>query len=590
MSADRRATVLLGRPGELRDRLEAALREAGADIALIVDPSTGDAAEVQARSPRNVVVLMEPGVEEALDARFDALFDDPGIELLFEEASVLASRQGWDLARWGRHLSAKLRGSQDVLPEGHGDDAGFVAPLPRDALKPKSEHAAPSETTATATAEEHPSAVPEASVHMLLEEAPAQPEHATTQASEAVETLAVEHQDFVEAPIEIVEMGAPPVIESTDIPVIPLEGMTEAPAQSFQAPGLEGHDWAPTHDVGNASAPAVDFANDGLDYLEPVKRVPHGGGEHHVEAFDPSMFMDAAHNLPDAEAIPLEPLEPIDDIAHSHGDVIALEPASATDAQPLKLASAASMDAPDMTAAPLHETWSLVDHDDASVAAPTPQLPPVASSASRLDGMSMVDDGTIGLEVAESGGTTSNLSITGTRGAVLIVAGVGGPDPLRALLGQLQDDFPRPILIQQHLDAGNYDRLARQMERATRLKVKLATAGMVMEDNTVYVLPTSVGLEDGPDGPAFVDMPQVRGFADVTSRLDPADSALLVLSGAPTDFIEEALRFKVAGAWVAAQAEHGCFDHAVPALVVARGAEIAEPLALAQKLNARWHA
>lgn len=583
MSADRHATVLLGRPGELRDRLEAALREAGADIALVVDPVQGDAAQVQAQSPRNVVVLMEPGVEEALDARFDALFDDPGIELLFEEASVLASRQGWDLARWGRHLSAKLRGSHDVLPEGHGDDAGFVAPLPRDALKPKAEQLEPEpeperpepiEATVMSVPEEQHAPMPEASVHMLLDDAPAQPEHeAATQASEAAETLVVEHQDFVEAPIEIV-------------------GMTEVPAQPEQAPGLEGHDWAPVHSEEKApAAAAVDFANDGLDYLEPVKRIPHGGGEHHVEAFDPSMFMDAAHHLPDAEAIPLEPLEaldPVDDIAHPHGDVIALEPTPSTDAQPLKLASAASMDAPDMKAAPLHETWSLIDHDDAP-AAPPPATP-MAGSASRLDGMSMVDDGTIGLEVAESGGPASTLSITGTRGAVLIVAGVGGPDPLRALLGQLQDDFPRPILIQQHLDAGNYDRLARQMERATRLKVQLAAPGMAMEDNTVYVLPTSVGLEEGAGGLAFVDMPQVRGFADVTSRLDPADSALLVLSGAPTDFIEEALRFKVAGAWVATQAEHGCFDHAVPAIVAARGAEIAEPLVLAQKLNARWHA
>ena len=512
MNTDRRATVLLGRPGELRDRLETALREAGADIAAVVDPMDGDIAQVQASMPRNVVVLMEPGVEEALDARFDALFDDPAIELLFEEASVLASRQGWDLARWGRHLSAKLHGSQDVLPEGYGDDAGFVAPLPRDALKPKTEQPSP---------------------------------------------VAID---------------------------------TSSP--SLQAPGLEDQHWAPVPSADNTPEPAVDFANDGLDYIEPVKKVPRGGGDHQFGAFDPSTFLDAAYQLPDATPIVLESpdlLEPLDEIAHPPADVIVLEqvPSPTTDAQPLVLASAASMDAPDMTEAPIHETWSLVDHD---ASAPALQLPPGAGTASGLDGMSMVDDGTIGLEVAESAGTVSSLSIIGTRGAVLIVAGVGGPDPLRALLGQLQDDFPRPILIQQHLDAGNYDRLARQMERATRLKVKLAAGGMAMEDNTVYILPNSLGLEESASGLAFVDMPRVRGFADVTSRLDPADSALLVLSGAPTDFIEEALRFKVAGAWVATQAEHGCFDHAVPAIVAARGAEIAEPLALAQKLNARWHA
>lgn len=539
MNTDRRTTVVLGRPGELRDRLEAALREAGADITLVLEPASGDGAQVKAAAPRNVVVLMEPGVDELLDTRYDALFDDPGIELLFEEASVLASRQGWDLARWGRHLSAKLRGSHDVLPAGHGDDAGFVAPLPRDALKPK--------------AEQPPSV--------------GQPQDS--------------------AAGEPAGESAPAPAESVGIPAIELEDAIETSAPLQQAPGLEAASWSPAH-AEVASEPAIDFANDGLDYLEPVKRIPHGGGEHHVDAFDPAAFLDAAHQLPDAEPIPLEPLEPIDDVAHPHVEVIALDavPGSA-DAQPLALASAASMDAPDMAEPPLHETWSLLDPDD--VPAPSPQLPPASSPASRLDGMSMIDDGTIGLEVADSG-AASSLSIAGTRGAVLIVAGVGGPDPLRALLGQLQQDFPRPILIQQHLDAGNYDRLARQMERATRLPVKLAAAGMAVEDNTVYVLPTSLGLEEGASGLAFVDAPNVRGFADVTSRLDPADSALLVLSGAPTDFIEEALRFKVAGAWVAAQAEHGCFDHAVPALVAARGAEIAEPLALAQKLNARWHA
>ncbi len=563
MSTDRATTVLLGRPGELRERLEAALREAGADIALVLDPADGNAAQVQALSPRNVVVLVEPGVDETLDAHYDALFEDSGIELLFEEASVLASRQGWDLARWGRHLSAKLRGSHDVLPKGHGDDAGFVAPLPRDALKPRPESSADAPAVASPT-----------------EPAPAM--------DVSPEEAATEHAAIVE-PLDVVDTTPIPAETSLDIPAIELEETLDIATPAPQAPGLEGHSWTSTPEDHDAQAPVIDFANDGLDYLEPVKRVPRGGGEHDVGAFDPTVFMDAAHHLPDADAIPLEPLEPMNDAGHPRDDLIALEPvpSSTGESQPLALASAASMDAPDMKDAPLHESWSLVDHDVEP--APTPQLPPTASPAARLDGMSMVDDGTIGLEAADNS-APSTMAIAGTRGAVLIVAGVGGPDPLRALLGQLQEDFPRPILIQQHLDAGNYDRLARQMERATRLKVKLATAGMVVEDNIVYVLPISLGLEEGSGGLAFVDLPQVRGFADVTSRLDPADSALLVLSGAPTDFIEEALRFKVAGAWVAAQAEHGCFDHAVPALVAARGAEIAEPLALAQKLNARWHA
>src|SRR5690606_31697527 len=37
---------------------------------------------------------------------------------------VAAKREGWDAARWVRHLAAKLGGHQDVLPPGAGSDDG----------------------------------------------------------------------------------------------------------------------------------------------------------------------------------------------------------------------------------------------------------------------------------------------------------------------------------------------------------------------------------------------------------------------------------------------------------------------------------
>ena len=132
-SADNVVTVLLAAPCDARDALRTAL-EATKQALVEVDPLTSDAASVLKHAPTNVVVLLDGNTEDALD-KFDSVLADPSIRLLFEEASVVTSRQGWDSARWSRHLAAKLIGSDDVLPQGVGDDQGFVAPKPRDAVR-----------------------------------------------------------------------------------------------------------------------------------------------------------------------------------------------------------------------------------------------------------------------------------------------------------------------------------------------------------------------------------------------------------------------------------------------------------------------
>ena len=62
-------------------------------------------------------------------------------------------------------------------------------------------------------------------------------------------------------------------------------------------------------------------------------------------------------------------------------------------------------------------------------------------------------------------------------GAVLVLAGIGGPDAVRQLLGALPAGFPRPVLVQQRLDGGRYDRLVAQMQRATHAAGEAGRAG-----------------------------------------------------------------------------------------------------------------
>jgi len=109
--------ALLARPGTACDRLQAALLEAGAEIVHVADPNECDARSVADAGAQAVLVALEPSVEDALE-RFDAMLSDPAMIVIFDEAELAAKREGWDAARWVRHLAAKLHRHDDVLPPG----------------------------------------------------------------------------------------------------------------------------------------------------------------------------------------------------------------------------------------------------------------------------------------------------------------------------------------------------------------------------------------------------------------------------------------------------------------------------------------
>ena len=129
-----RRVVLLARAGGARDRSEIALRDAGTTMAGAFDPGSATLDEVQATGPGAVLVLLEAALEHELD-RFAPLLHDDRLVVVYEDADVAARREGWDTARWARHLRAKLQGHDEVLPR-VGDppdpashDAAFAAEM-----------------------------------------------------------------------------------------------------------------------------------------------------------------------------------------------------------------------------------------------------------------------------------------------------------------------------------------------------------------------------------------------------------------------------------------------------------------------------
>jgi chemosensory pili system protein ChpB (putative protein-glutamate methylesterase) len=170
-------------------------------------------------------------------------------------------------------------------------------------------------------------------------------------------------------------------------------------------------------------------------------------------------------------------------------------------------------------------------------------------------------------------------------GAVLVFAGIGGPDAVRKLLGELPIDFPRPVLIHLRLDGGRYDNLVRQMARVAPMPVELAEAGKGAEAGHIYVLPGDVTLAVNDGVVSFRGGDSVR---DAIAQLPPKDSSVLLLSGSETLYVEPAMALARQGALVAGQSPDGCYDPAASNALAALGGDIGTPTQLAQRLTDRW--
>jgi chemosensory pili system protein ChpB (putative protein-glutamate methylesterase) len=411
--------ALLARPGVACERLHAALQQAGADIVLVADPADSDADGVRATGAQAILIALEPQVDASLD-RYDALLADPDITVIFDEAELAAQREGWDAARWSRHLAAKLHRHQQVLPPGMEGDTPELASEP----------------------------------------------------------LAIYQRPESDGDMSsfVMEMDA----LSFDIPRDGLQAPTSEPAFNPYDPTLAEIEPVLEQDVSVLSA--LDFELPALDLdPEPSVEPATGGDPGSNERF--RLDLDAL-NLRIAD-MQLEDVRPV---------------------------RAASND-----------------------------------------------------------------------GAVLVLAGIGGPDAVRQLLAALPANFARAVLIQQRLEGARHDNLVRQMQRATAMPVRLAESGATLERGHVYVLPTGMGVATAADGLSF--SPDVE---DLIGSLPSADSAVVLLSGADAGQVDAALAHGFRGAFVAGQSPEGCFDAVASEALVARGGASATPTDIAKQLAARW--
>lgn len=248
----------------------------------------------------------------------------------------------------------------------------------------------------------------------------------------------------------------------------------------------------------------------------------------------------------------------------------ALQPVEPAPLDPPPLAEPAAPAAPPVSFD--HTAWSLVDESSESPA-PAAVAAPVAATqpAFDTDHLSLVD-----LDAAAP---------VGARAAsLLVLAGIGGPDALRRLLGALPASLSVPVLVHMRLDGGRYGNLVKQMSRVSPLPVQLAEAGQRAVPGEVHVLADDIGVRAAGDGLHFQSDAQGISLAS----LPAGHTALVLLSGADLAHVGPALDLAAAGAWVAGQVGEGCYDPAAATAVVAAGMVAGEPQELAQAIAARW--
>ncbi len=219
-----------------------------------------------------------------------------------------------------------------------------------------------------------------------------------------------------------------------------------------------------------------------------------------------------------------------------------------------------------------HTAWSLVEESIEAPVSAEAVAPVVAPQPSfDTDHLSLVDlDAT-----APAGARAASL---------LVLAGIGGPDALRRLLGALPASLSVPVLVHMRLDGGRYGNLVKQMSRVSPLPVQLAEAGQHAVPGEVHVLADDIGVRAASDGLHFQS--DANGIS--LASLPAEHTSLVLLSGADLAHVGPALDLAAAGAWVAGQVGEGCYDPAAATAVVAAGMVAGEPQELAQAIAARW--
>jgi two-component system chemotaxis response regulator CheB/chemosensory pili system protein ChpB (putative protein-glutamate methylesterase) len=608
------SVALIGRKDEARDQLQKSLTEFGASVVFEGEPPDVDLGELRRTAPGVVIVNLDAALEDALDS-LQSVLDDPAVNVIFNEADVTRQLGGWDLARWARHLAAKVLGHVDTNPPMPADAEALPGThyMPRPGAPPTPAEMAGERFIEefTVEADDHADAIPTDYLPMEVlskadtvhvgdhglgidfdaiegamsvsdaaapQVAPASVPDSQHAAEDAPIDLGID-LSVLDAALSAPSHAAAAAAAATSSPATAADeaGLLESVLGEFnldldtpdgEADGgtpfsrfaSEDEEYQPDDDVARLAAQL-----DGMDGT-----IDNGGAGGRDEAPDEFDFSVSADGDPEAtpgrlgsDSLALDDMaldameldgEEIEADADADVGVDAGAAAAAASASVPVDAGGASAKAFDFGALEL----APIDDEAGAPVAAARSAPAFDFGALDLS-LEPMGDGEDAVEAVDVSGDA-------IQRVVVLGASIGGPDALRTFLAGIPPGFPALFVLAQHLDNGFFERLAQQLQKASRIPVRVAQAGEQAAHGQVLVVPSDVRMCIAPDGSiageAHAEAPRYRPCIDDVMR-DIADrfgsrATAIVFSGMAGDAIEGSVYLTAKGGEVWAQTPESC--------------------------------
>jgi two-component system chemotaxis response regulator CheB/chemosensory pili system protein ChpB (putative protein-glutamate methylesterase) len=511
----RPAVALLFDDAELGSQLRAALGERGARIVHEGPLASLDPARLAAAGAGVVVVNLDDDADDAALDRLYGMIDGDRPRVVFNDAQASRGLDGWDRARWARHLAVKVLAAGDVDPprpeHARGVDAPVSAAGPvaaTDRPLPADEPAAV-EVEAVAAAEPVDALAAAADVPAMVE---AQDDVDPQQATAESETLAAELEALLaadEQPLDEADAGAGLKFDA-----------------DAELPPLYDGDFGASADEAEAG-PAADGA-------------------------EPPIALDEVAPTAEPPAAPTPSF---------HTDHLAL--VGNDDDAPLEAASAGAVVTP-----PAAPEWALLDDDTPAVDPPPVRHDPgdfgiekvsaadfLAPEAETGHDESPIEPG-LSLELVSLEEAIAPqdyvphefvLDDLGSALSRLVVLGATteGTDSVCRFLSGLPAGLRLTVLHTQHLAGKPADGLVEYLAQHCALPVRLAQAGQRARTGEVLVVPSDQQarlLRDGsielqPITTASTYMPSIDASFTMAASAFGRDALAIVFAGSSTDAV-----------------------------------------------------
>lgn len=623
------AVALLYQAGQLGSHLKNALGELGAAVVYEAAPSAIDRDALENSGARVVIVNLDADSDSYVDALFDVL-DAGDYEVVFNDAQVSSNLQGWDQARWVRHLGAKiLRKPENIEPPRPPGAQAVPTPVQTSAsFVPIAEKpgpapvvpAAPPSVVADVPASERPTVKMPLPPELLAQ--PASTEPAPQEAATGVDVAELaEFAKLLDAPATA---AVPEPVATTTLAPIPelgdfaaeLDALFAAantkpavepePAPVAKLPAGDEFDIALPAEFDLAldeAAPAVELDALDIPVDATASAVPAADASLHDELHDefPAIFANfdaeaaevptatgndfkpAERPVAGAEPEPLLPLE-----WSLEGDEAKPPPTGRADFGIERVSAeeylAPTVDEPAKPAA-------------ASVPEPTftlelmPIEEAVAPSLHNPDYVheQRLEEAPKPLKVGTGAGVSR---------VMVLGASIGGPEAVRDFLGALPAGFPVLFVLVQHMGEEFLEMMSSQLRKSIALTVRNPSHGERAAHGEVLIVPTTHRLQVDAEGVVtLAHLPEKMPYSPSIDQVlrDVADAfgakaGAIIFSGMAHDAIEGSQYLKSKGGRIWAQDPDTCVISSM--VDGAREAGVVEflgsPKQLAEKMIAEY--